>query len=97
MKTCRGKRGLAPLISNFCIRSRWTVSFTLRPLYPRNPSHRRLGGPKPHLDSLEKRKNDKITISTQRRGKCTIQSHQLRVKHNCLFVRKHMLAFSLFC
>ena len=49
METCRGRRGIAPLIHNLGTRWSWVDNFTNWPIYVRkelrHPLNRRLGGP----------------------------------------------------
>ena len=44
MKAYRGSRRIAPLIPKLGARLRWAFSFTVRPLYPRHPLNKWMGG-----------------------------------------------------
>jgi hypothetical protein len=56
MKEYRGSRCIAPLILNFGIEWKWAVNCTPRPLYPRYPLNRRLGGAQERSGRIEKEK-----------------------------------------
>jgi hypothetical protein len=54
MKTYGGSGCIAPYFLDLSTSWRWVVSFTPRPLYPRYPLYRRLGGPQSQSGWLEK-------------------------------------------